>query len=159
MPYVLLVAAGALAALALLACYPPRAPKAGTAARSIPFISIPSESYVEFPPNILAEFWPAIRRFELDPARLTLRVGQHLPLQTVRVVAVDSSGTRFGQIAELELAVMSPIARLTDRGTIEGVAVGETILVIRPRPAPALQHLGDLPEWHLSVYVDPPVRR
>jgi len=159
MPYVLVVAALAVAALALLACRPPHTAEAGTAARSVPFISIPSESYVEFPPEILAEFWPTIHRFELDPTRLTLRVGQHLPLQRVRVVAVDSSGTRFGQIAELEFAVMSPIARLTDRGTVEGTAVGQTVLVIRPRPEPALKHLGDLPEWRLPVHVDPAVPR
>jgi hypothetical protein len=157
-PYFILLPAIALVGLALVACTGRTRRFESIPGEAVAFVTIPHDTYGELDPDDLAALWPTIRRFELDPATLRLRVGQEYPLHALRVIAVDSTGARIGQIAELEYTVSSDVARLTPHGTLRGIEVGESILTLRPRPAPSLEPFAPLPEWRLTIYVDAAVK-
>ena len=158
MSYFILISVTALLGLVLVACTARTRRFDSIPGEAVAFVPVPHDSYAEFDPDDLAALWPAIRRFELDPAALTLRVGHEYPLHALRVIAVDSSGARIGQIAQLEHSVSSGVLGLTPHGTLRGVKVGEAVLTLRPRRAPPLEPFAPLPEWRLTIRVDSAVK-
>jgi hypothetical protein len=157
-PSFILLPAIAVLGFALVACSGRTRRFESIPGEAVTFVTVPYDTYAELDPDDLAALWPTIRRFELDAATLSLRVGQDYPLQALRVIVVDSTGARIGQIAELEYTLTSDVVRLMPNGALRGMKVGESILTIQPRLAPSLEPFAPLPAWRLTIYVDPVVK-
>ncbi|HYE57137.1 MAG TPA: hypothetical protein VD948_01480 [Rhodothermales bacterium] len=104
-------------------------------------------------PLRVSEVVPGIRTLDVTPARVELRVGERLSMDSLRVVAYDSSGTRLGRLLVFDLSFRPGAFRVMGARTIEGVAEGYGFIELRTPLWARLGLLGAPPSTRVTVIV------